>query len=416
MLLKFAWNNIVKRPFSSGLSVLLLASSIMIIILAFLTMQQLESKFNENANKIDLVVGAKGSRLQLVLCNVFHVDNPTGNIRMKDVTFLSKHPFVKNAVPISLGDNYKSYRIVGTNQNFLQKLYEAPLKQGKLFEKPYEVVLGFNAANKMDLKLGDSFYGSHGIDASIHEHQDAKYLVVGLLDYSGEVIDNLILTPLESVWQVHSEDHQKGSFDLSYEKKHDHDHHHHKTTVNEEDKEITALLVNYNSPRAKFSIPGIVNNKEQLMAAEPPIEIQRLLDLVQPAVKVVTVLAWFIFGLAFFSMLITMINSMKDRKYEIAMMRASGATSKLVLISILTEGFLIAFIGGLLGVFMGHILLEIMGQYLTNHYHYQFSGLVFNNFELWLLIGTIATGIISAFIPAIAAYNMDISSTLKKKI
>ena len=414
MLLKLAWNNIIKRPFSSGLSVLLLASSIMIIILAFLTMQQLESKFNENANKIDLVVGAKGSRLQSVLCNVFHVDNPTGNIRMKDVTFLTKHPFVKNAIPISLGDNFKSYRIVGTNQNFLQKLYKAPLKQGKLFEKPYEVVLGFNAANKMDLKLGDSFYGSHGIDASIHEHQDAKYLVVGLLDYSGEVIDNLILTPLESVWQVHSEDHQKGSFDLSYEKKHD--HHHHKTTVVEEDKEITALLVNYNSPRAKFSIPGIVNNKEQLMAAEPSIEIQRLLDLVQPAVKVVTVLAWFIFSLAFFSMLITMINSMKNRKYEIAMMRASGATSKLVLISILAEGFLIAFIGGLLGVFMGHILLEIMGQYLTNHYHYQFSGLIFNSFELWLLIGTIATGIISAFMPAIAAYNMDISSTLKKKI
>ena len=414
MLLKLAWNNIVKRPFSSGLSILLLASSIMIIILSFLTMQQIESKFNENANKIDLVVGAKGSRLQLVLCNVFHVDNPTGNIRMKDVTFLTKHPFVKNAIPISLGDNYKSYRIVGTNQNFLQKLYKAPLKQGKLFEKPYEVVLGFNAANKMDLKLGDSFYGSHGIDASIHEHQDAKYIVVGLLDYSGEVIDNLILTSLESVWQVHSEDHQKGSFDLNYEKKHD--HHHHKITLVEEDKEITALLVNYKSQRAKFSIPGIVNNKEQLMAAEPSIEIQRLLDLVQPAVKVVTVLAWFIFGLAFFSMLITMINSMKNRKYEIAMMRASGATSKLVLISILAEGFLIAFIGGLLGVFMGHILLEIMGQYLTNHYHYQFSGLIFNSFELWLLIGTIATGIISAFIPAIAAYNMDISSTLKKKI
>ena len=414
MLLKLAWNNIVKRPFSSGLSILLLASSIMIIILSFLTMQQIESKFNENANKIDLVVGAKGSRLQLVLCNVFHVDNPTGNIRMKDVTFLTKHPFVKNAIPISLGDNYKSYRIVGTNQNFLQKLYKAPLKQGKLFEKPYEVVLGFNAANKMDLKLGDSFYGSHGIDASIHEHQDAKYIVVGLLDYSGEVIDNLILTSLESVWQVHSEDYEKGSFDLNYEKKHD--HHHHKITLVEEDKEITALLVNYKSQRAKFSIPGIVNNKEQLMAAEPSIEIQRLLDLVQPAVKVVTVLAWFIFGLAFFSMLITMINSMKNRKYEIAMMRASGATSKLVLISILTEGFLIAFIGGILGVFMGHIFLEIMGQYLTNHYHYQFSGLVFNYFELWLLIGTIATGIISAFIPAIAAYNMDISSTLKKKI
>ena len=199
---------------------------------------------------------------------------------------------------------------------------------------------------------------------------------------------------------------------MSYEKKHD--HHHHKTTVVEEDKEITALLVNYNSPRAKFSIPGIVNNKEQLMAAEPSIEIQRLLDLVQPAVKVIAILAWFIFGLAFFSMLITMINSMKDRKYEIAMMRASGATSKLVLISILTEVFN-CFYWRFIGSFMGHILLEIMGQYLTNQYHYQFSGLIFNFFELWLLIGTIAIGIISAFIPAIAAYNMDISSTLKRK-
>ena len=415
MLLKLAWKNIVKRPFSSGLSVLLLASSIMIIILAFLTMQQLENKFNENANKIDLVVGAKGSRLQLVLCNVFHVDNPTGNIKMKDVTFLSKHPFVKNAIPISLGDNYKSYRIVGTNQNFLQKLYKAPLKQGKLFEKPYEVVLGFNVASKIDLKLGDTFYGSHGIDASLHEHHDSKYTVVGLLEYSGEVTDNLILTSLESVWQVHSEDDQKGSFDLNFEKKHDH-HHHHKPTSVEEYKEITALLVNYKSPRAKFSIPGIVNNKKQLMAAEPAIEVQRLFDLIKPASKVIAILAWFIFGLAFFSMLITMINSMKNRKYEIAMMRASGATSKLVLISILTEGFLIAFIGGLIGVFIGHILLEIMGQYLTNQYHYQFSGLIFNVFELWLFIGTIAIGIISTFVPSLAAYNMDISSTLKKKI
>ena len=178
MLLKLAWNNIVKRPFSSGLSVLLLASSIMIIILAFLTMQQLESKFNENANKIDLVVGAKGSRLQLVLCNVFHVDNPTGNIRMKDVTFLTKHPFVKNAIPISLGDNFKSYRIVGTNQNFLQKLYKAPLNKGN-YLKNHTKLSRVNAANKMDLKLGDSFYGSHGIDASIHEHQDAKYRSLG---------------------------------------------------------------------------------------------------------------------------------------------------------------------------------------------------------------------------------------------
>ena len=97
MLLKLAWKNIVFRPLSSGLSVLLLASSMMIIVLAFFNMQQLENKFNENANKVDLVIGAKGSRLQLVLCNVFHIDNPTGNINLKDVTFLTHIHLLENA-------------------------------------------------------------------------------------------------------------------------------------------------------------------------------------------------------------------------------------------------------------------------------------------------------------------------------
>ena len=132
MLIKLGWKNIVKRPFSSGLSIVLLASSLMIILLAILTMDQLRSKFDENANKIDLVVGAKGSRLQSVLCNVFHIDNPTGNIKMDEVGFLSKHPFVQSAIPISLGDSYKSFRIVGTELSFITQLYKTSLAKGRL--------------------------------------------------------------------------------------------------------------------------------------------------------------------------------------------------------------------------------------------------------------------------------------------
>jgi putative ABC transport system permease protein len=415
MLLKLGWKNIIKRPFSSGLSVVLLASSIMIILLAILTMQQLQSKFNENANKIDLVVGAKGSRLQMVLCNIFHVDNPTGNIKKKDVDFLSKHPFVKSAVPISLGDSYKSYRIVGTELSFLNDIYKASLEKGKLFSKSLEIVVGADVAKQLKLKIGDSFYGSHGIEESIHDHDNFEYKVVGVLNPSGEVIDQLLLTSLESVWDVHPNDAQKGSFDLKEEKDH-HLHHHHKEKLNSDGREVTAVLVNYNSPRAKFSIPGIVNKKEQLMAAEPAIEIQRLFELIQPALKVIFVLAWFVFGLAIFSIIITMLNSMKDRKYEIAMMRVGGASSRVVLISILLEGFLIAIIGGLLGLFFGHLLMEFMGNYLTSNYHYDFTGFIFSPFEIWILIGTVLIGMISALLPAISAYRIDISSTLKNNL
>ena len=416
MLLKLGWKNIITRPLSSGLSVVLLSCSIMIIVLASLTMLQLQNKFDENANKIDLVVGAKGSRLQMVLCNVFHIDNPTGNIKFNDVEFLSNHPFVKSAIPISLGDSYKSYRIVGTELSYINDLYNASLNKGRLFENTLEVVAGADVANQLDLKIGDRFYGSHGIEESIHDHDNFEYVLVGILNLSGETIDNLLLTSLESVWDVHPEDHQNGSFDLR--EKHEDHHHHHEHVKNESknNKEITAILINYNSPRAKFSIPGLVNKKQQMMAAEPAVEIQQLLELVQPAIKVISVLAWFIFGLAFFSMIITMINSMKDRKYEIAMMRVGGASYKMVLIAILIEGFMIALIGSLLGFLFGHSLMELMGGYLTSSYHYQFTGLIYHPFEFWLIFGTLITGMVSALFPAVSAYKMDILSTLKDKI
>ena len=413
MLLKLGWKNIIKRPFSSGLSVVLLASSIMIIVLASLTMQQLKDKFDENANKIDLVVGAKGSRLQMVLCNVFHIDNPTGNIKFKDVDFLSKHPFVKSAIPISLGDSYNSYRIVGTELSYINDLYKATLNKGRLFQNTLEVVAGANVSDQLGLKIGDRFYGSHGIEESIHDHDNFEYEVVGILNSSGETIDNLLLTSLESVWDVHPEDHQNGSFDLIEEHEHHH-HHEHSKEVSQNNKEITAMLINYNSPRAKFSIPGLVNKKQQMIAAEPAIEIQQLLELVQPVIRVVSVLAWFVFGLAFFSMVITMINSMKDRKYEIAMMRVAGASYKMVLIAILIEGFVIALGGSFFGILFGHLLMELMGEYLTSSYHYQFTGLIYNTFEVWLIFGTLITGMVSALFPAISAYKIDISITLKE--
>mgnify|MGYP001375280501 CR=1 FL=1 len=110
MLFKLAWKNIIYRPLSSGLSIILLAIAIMIIIISALTTKQLKDNFDSNANNVDLVVGAKGSRLQMVLCNVFHIDNPTGNIDEKSIGFLLNHPFINFSVPISLGDNYKSYQ------------------------------------------------------------------------------------------------------------------------------------------------------------------------------------------------------------------------------------------------------------------------------------------------------------------
>ena len=414
MIFKLAWKNISSRPLSTGLSIVLLSSSIMVIVLATLTINQMKLKFNDNANKIDLVIGAKGSRLQLVLCNVFHIDYPTGNIFMEDVEFLTKHPFVRNAVPISLGDAYHQQRIIGTNKNFISEIYKATLEKGELFNKSSEVVIGSNVAKK--LNLGNSFIGSHGVGESLHQHEDFKYLVVGVLKPTGEIIDELIITSLESIWNVHHDEYKKGSFDLKTPEEHDLHQSEDEEEHSSHKKEITALLVNYNSPRAKFSIPGIINKKNSLMSADPAIEIKQLIDLIQPAVNILYFLALIIFGLSLFSIVITLVNSMKDRKYEIVMMSVGGASVKIIFISVILEGLYIGFLGSIIGLVLGHSLMEIMASFINFKYHYKFSGFVFDQFEVVLILITILIGMIAAIFPAVVAYKFDIAKVLKNKI
>lgn len=421
MLVKLAWKNIVYRPLSSVLSIVLLGIAIMIILISGLTTSQLQDNFDSNANNVDLVVGAKGSRLQLVLCNVFHIDNPTGNIDKKSLEFLSNHPFIQYSVPISLGDNFKSYRIVGTTTQFIDSIYRAPIAQGNAFKASMEVVAGAVVAQKLNLSLGSVFSGSHGVGESIHHHEDFEYKVVGILEKSGQVVDNLLLTPLESVWDVHPENKSKGSFEIRKEPSHDHgdhghghSHHEHELISEKNNKEITALLIKYSSYRGNFTIPAMVNKKDMLMAAEPAIEIQQLFELVVPAIEILEKLAWIILILAVFSMFITLLNSMKDRRYEMALMRVSGASSFKVFVSVIIEGILVSFLGLIFGLFLGHFLMELFSFYLEDEYHYYFTGWIIYEYEHLIIMAAVIIGMISALIPAIKAYKIDISKTLNK--
>ena len=229
------------------------------------------------------------------------------------------------------------------------------------------------------------------------------------------MIDQLLLTPLESVWDVHPEDHNKGSFELKQEKEHHHhDHDHHHQHHDHEAKDITAMLVKYGSPRGKFTLPSSVNKKDMLMAAEPAVEIQQLFQLIQPAVDVLYKLSWLIFCLAMVSVLITLLNSLKDRKYEIAMMRAGGATPTTVFMSVLIEGALISLIGSFIGIILGHFLMELLANYMISSYNYDFTGLMFYPFEFILILGSLLIGMISALYPAYTAYKLNIAQTLKQ--
>src|SRR5690606_18613438 len=254
-ILILVWNYLKAKPLNTVLNIVLLSLGIAVIIVLLLFNKQLEEKISENARGIDLVVGAKGSPLQLILCNIFHIDFPTGNINLKEAERIAKNRLVKNAVPLALGDSYEAYRIIGTDKRYAE-LYKVEVEQGAWFTEELEVVIGANVAAMTKFKLNDEFASAHGLTTGGHAHDEHQFIVKGILKRSNTVLDNLILTSVESVWHVH---------DLHTEEDHQHHDHEHDSTfvasplvpsvaAGDSTKEITAMLLQYRSPMGAIQL------------------------------------------------------------------------------------------------------------------------------------------------------------------
>jgi len=247
--LAFAWRYLWSRPLGAVLNVLLLSLGLASITFLLLVGHQLERAFDRDLAGIDAVVGAKGSPMQLILSGVLHIDVPPGNVPLTAVQALAQHPLVAEVIPLSLGDSFQGYRIVGTSPAYIAH-YEATLAQGRVWGAPLQVVLGATVAARLQLGLGATFAGSHGLAAGGEAHGNARYTVVGILAPSASVLDRLILTDTASVWAVHDH-HPAGEAD------HDADDHH--AEAANATREVTMALVRYRSPLAALTFPRYVN-------------------------------------------------------------------------------------------------------------------------------------------------------------
>ncbi|MCB0686965.1 MAG: ABC transporter permease [Saprospiraceae bacterium] len=437
--LALSWRNLINRPLGMLLSVLLFALGVGLISLLLLLNNQLQEKFEKNLAGIDLVVGAKGSPLQLILCSMYHIDAPTGNISIKDATpFLRPgHPLIAAAVPLSLGDNYRNFRIVGTNADFLD-LYQASMAEGQLFHEHFDVTIGADVARALHLKIGDTFYSAHGLQHSedfTHE-TEKPFKVVGILQPTGSVIDQLILTTSPTIWLVHEHEGSGPAVDtsqISAADDHDHDHEaedeheqdtmveHHDHGIYDQplidypDKQITSLLLKFkNRSFQTLNMQRNINENTDLQAATPAIEINRLFSMMGVGLDTLKILAWVIVFVSGFSIFISLLGSLKDRKYELALMRVMGAGRGKLFMLILFEGLLIAILGYILGLALSHGSIEFLATKMQDAYRYSITGAVFLKEELWLLGGCLLVGLISAIIPAWQAFRTDISETLSE--
>lgn len=404
-MIKLSWKYLIAKPLSTGLNILLLGLGLAIITVLILIQDQFENKMTKDAEGIDLVVGAKGSPLQLILSSVYHIDFPTGNIDLKDAMALSKNRLVKNIIPLGLGDNYQGYRIVGTNHDYLD-LYAAKFSHGKAWEKPFEVVLGHEVADKIGLKTGDTFIGSHGIGSSSHEHDAHPYVITGVLAPMGNVLDKLILTSIESVWYTHDEEHDHATHEAPVAKK--------GFPVTDQEREVTSLLIQYRNPIAAVQLPRFINSKSALQAASPSFEISRLFELLGIGVKLIQGLAIVIIVIAGLGIFIALFNSLKERKYDLAVMRTLGASSWQLFLHIVLEGVILTILGAVVGIAIGHLFLVILVMQNDQGAISTLSAAVFLKEELWILGYAVIVGILASLIPAWNAYQTDIAKQLTK--
>ncbi len=410
-LLNISWKNIKDKPLTSFLSILLMALGIAIISLLLLVGKQLEEKFTSNVQGIDMVLGAKGSPLQLILASIYQIDAPTGNISLAEASQFTRNPMVQSAIPLSMGDSYQGYRIVGTNEKYISH-FQGEFEQGRIFEKPLDMVVGAKVAKNLGLKVGDTFASQHGYDGEGHHHDNNKFKVVGILKTTNSVLDQLLITPLESVWALHEhheeEEAGKGAnaLKLLTEDEHHEDEHH------EEEKEITAMLVKFRNPAMGMMISRSINQNSTMQTATPAIEMNRLFALMGLGIETLQLIALVIIVVSGISVFVSLYNSLKERKYEMALMLSMGASRTKLFFLLLSEGLIISIIGYVVGVLLSRLGVWVMAQNVEQNFHYDFNVLSLLTEEFWLLLGALIIGLLAAAIPSIGIYKIDISRTL----
>jgi putative ABC transport system permease protein len=415
------------RPLTTALNVLLLGISVAMLVLLLQLGSQANERLERDARGVDLVVGAKGSPLQLILSSIFHVDQPTGNIPRSSLDLLRRDPAVARAVPLALGDSFEGYRIVGTDQTFAE-LYGTSLAQGRAFDAPFEAVLGARAAEETGAALGQRFVGSHGLEADEggdQAHGETPFETVGILAPTGGVVDRLILTSVESVWDAHGIEHDHEDRD-DHGQGHDHEDHEQAEPAEPArpailqaegrgpEPDLTAILVTYRNASGAIRIPSLINRQTEMQSAVPATETARLLQLVGASIEGIRLFAWLLAltgGLAIF---VALLNMARTREGDLALLRVMGASRVQVLATVIMEGVITAALGAAIGWLAAHGLIMAARS--------QFATLADMGLQAWrigmgdalLLAGVVGIGALAAMIPALRVYRIDPADVLAR--
>lgn len=407
-----AWSYLWNRKLTTAMTIISVALGVALISAVLTLREQTQKRFEEEGQAFDLVVGAKGNPLQLVLSTVYFLDAPTGNMALDDFEKIRELEDVVAAFPVSMGDTFKGYRIVGTDRALMDFEWGGrrpyALEEGRYYEKNYEAVIGAAVAQDTGLKPGATFIGTHGFVEmqGAHAHEDKPYTVVGVMERSGTPNDRAIFCNLESVWDIHDHGGEPEECDdPTHDHSHDHGHDH--------GREITAGLIKLASPALRFEYKDSINKAFNVMAAVPVNEIQKLYEqLLGTAKAVLLAIGYLVVVISSMSILIGLYMSILQRKRDLAVMRALGATRGEIFGAVIIEAFWVTVLGLAAGWALGSVVCYALGLYLAERLGFHVSALSFSADLITAYSAVLLMGLVAGILPAWQAYRTDIARDL----
>jgi putative ABC transport system permease protein len=458
-----------QRALASGLTAFSIGLGVALVVAVLVIHAVIDQSFRRGSQGYDLIVGAKGDRLQLVLNTVFHLGDPTDNIPYSYYEKLVQEelsPAVETAIPVCTGHGYKGFPVIATVPGMFDELtyqdgrrYEFAEGRNFLAENPFEAVAGSIAAKKTGLRVGDDFTPAGSMDPSAVDtaHKDEAFRVVGILKHTNTPNDRAIFLNMEGFYQCAA--HQHGaSFgqkllsspdavkpgeeqtphqgeaqpEAAADDGDDHDNHHDQTEAGDgeqapaddhdhghdgehQERQITAVLVctDLSRPELGMALPEVINAGTEAQAVHPAKIIYELFDgIVGNVQMLLLLLAVLVVVVAGIGILVSIYNSMSERRHEIAVMRALGAGRVTVMAIILTESILLSLGGGLVGLLLGHGLIGVLSPTIADQTGVLVSPLEFQLVELILIPGLILLATLVGFLPALSAYRTDVAKAL----
>jgi putative ABC transport system permease protein len=393
------WLIVVRSLRQHALSTVITALSIALagglLMSVWVVKEQSQATFTQVNTGFDAVLGARGSKLQLVLNAIFHLEASPGNLPYTDYETIKRHPAVKIAIPIAVGDNLRGYRIVGTVAEFFSDVQYAPgkkftLEAGKLFDPSVkEAVLGSFVARRLGLQVGDEFHPFHGLVFDEKNQHAETYRVTGILAPSNTPVDKVIWIPLHGLQTLSGHDPRTAT-------------------------DVSAVLIQLRSPAAGFMLDLMYNKQGNRLTFAYPIGaiMAELFQKIGWFDQVLTLIAYLVALVSAAGVLVAIYNSMSARRRDIAILRALGAHRRLLFGTIVLEAALIGALGMVLafGIYAG--ILTGVAAIIRAQTGVLLQTFAYNRVMLWAPLGMIALCAVCGLVPAWKAYRTDVADNL----